>query len=540
MRFTLLMDAQNPDFDALFERACRASTDAECATCMGEIASALEHAREPVARARLLMCRARVHSNQWRSAEVCADTRAAMELFESAGERDRAIDAASWAAAHASRLGELAVAAELTTESILALDSVTDQRLRMEIFNRLGIFCISFLDYARAIEQFEVSLAVAERLGDADKISRQLHNLADALLLALRHGRLHGTGAELGEQVSRAERVVAQLCAQASEDFVRRSGVDRLRAELLCEQGRPEQALELLAEADLRPSSAPLAQRAASAWIHARALRLVGRPREALAEAEHAAELARESGDHHELMLALDELAVCQEAAGDLATAFRTARRVTARMWTIHQSQTRQLVNEVWARADLVKDRRALESRAAEASRSAELDALTGIGNRRQLERFLRDAAVRQDQIGLILVDLDHFKQINDGFGHDVGDTVLQRIAELLAGEVRGGQVAIRFGGDEFLLAMPNVAAELATGLAHRLRTSIEAQQWEPPGPELRVSASLGVAAGAATRWRAVVEAADAALYAAKQHGRNAIGTLGGSQVFGAPPATDP
>ena len=532
------MDAPNLDLDALFERACRAGTDEECAVCMSEIASALELAREPVARAHLLMSRARIHSNLWRSAAVCADTRAAMELFESAGEHDRALDAASWAAAHASRLGELTVAAELTTESILALDSVTDERLRMEIFNRLGIFCVSFLDYERAIEQFELSLAAAQRLGAADKISRQLHNLADALLLAVRHGRLLESDTR-GDELARAEHAVAELRDQASEDFVGRSGVDRLRAELLCEQGLPAQALEVLEQARSQPSSAPLAQRAAFAWINARALRLVGRPQEAVAEAAHAAALARESGDHHELMLALDELAVCQEAAGDLASAFSTARQVTARVWRIHQSQTRQLVNEVWTRAELVKDRRALESKAAEASRSAELDALTGIGNRRQLERFLRDAAVRQDQIALILVDLDHFKQINDGFGHDVGDAVLQRIAELLAGEARSGQVAIRFGGDELLLVMPNVAVELATSLAHRLRYTIEAQEWGPLAPELRVSASLGVAAGAATRWRAVIAAADAALYAAKQHGRNAIGTLGGSQVFGAPRAAD-
>ena len=88
---------------------------------------------------------------------------------------------------------------------------------------------------------------------------------------------------------------------------------------------------------------------------------------------QKAVALAAETDDHHELMLALDELAACQQAAGETLAALATGHRVNALMWRIHQSQTRQLVNEVWARADLVKERRQFESRAAEASRSAEL-----------------------------------------------------------------------------------------------------------------------------------------------------------------------
>ena len=102
------------------------------------------------------MCRARVRSNQWHTAEVYEDARAAMRQFEKAGEGALVVDAASWAAAHASRMGELSVASDLATRSLLALKSVEDDALRIEIFNRLGIFCISFLDYDRALEQLEL------------------------------------------------------------------------------------------------------------------------------------------------------------------------------------------------------------------------------------------------------------------------------------------------------------------------------------------------------------------------------------------------
>src|ERR1019366_1145059 len=119
------------DYQALFQRASLAATLEACEECLTEIGQSLESVTAPADRARLLMCRARVRSNQWRTADVCDDARAAMRLFEMAGKREQAVDAASLGAAHASRLGELSLASELATKSILALDSVTDD-LRVE------------------------------------------------------------------------------------------------------------------------------------------------------------------------------------------------------------------------------------------------------------------------------------------------------------------------------------------------------------------------------------------------------------------------
>ncbi len=513
------------DYGSLFDRASRAATPAECVDCVLEIDRALAAVEAPADRGRLLMCRARVRSNEWRTAEVCADARTAMDLFDLAGEQELALDAASWAAAHASRLGELSLAAELATRCIQALDSVSDERVRMEIFNRLGIFCISFLDYRRAIEQFELSLAAAERLGDEDKVCRQLHNIADGLLLACRHARQF-QGQIDGESLSRAELVVAELHARATEDFVRRSGCDRLRAEVLCERGRLREALEVLQRTQDRASvTAPANQRAALAWIRARCLRLSGRPNEAVAAAGEAVQITETSHDSHELMLALEELAASQEAAGDLTGGLASVRKVYARMWTIHQGQTQQLVREVWARADLIRDRRRLESQAAEASHRAELDALTAIGNRRMLARFVQEATVRQAEIAIIIVDLDRFKEINDSLGHDLGDRVLQRVAQILEAAVRAGQVAIRYGGDEFVLGLSGLSPSKPTAIAERIRAAIAGQNWDSLRPGLAITATLGVATGPANQSQAVLSAADAALYAAKQSGRNAVST---------------
>ena len=100
-----------------------------------------------------------------------------------------------------------------------------------------------------------------------------------------------------------------------------------------------------------------------------------------------------------------------------------------------------------------MRDQATLQTQAAEATRRADEDTLTGIGNRRILDRFIANEAPGQHHLALIMIDLDHFKDINDTFGHGVGDAVLRRIGRLLRDEMRILQVAVRYGGDEFAIA---------------------------------------------------------------------------------------
>ena len=316
-----------------------------------------------------------------------------------------------------------------------------------------------------------------------------------------------------------------RLLAGSAAELNGRSGSHRLLAEVLCELGRADDALRLIEE--FRPGTAAIstaAQRAALAWVEARCLRLTGQADRAVTLASQAVAIADTSGDDHELMLAHEELAACREAAGDLAGALASARQVKAFLWGIHQRQARQLVAETWVRVGLEKDRKELRARAAEAARSAEEDALTGTGNRRLLERFLSEDAVRSSGVAFIIVDVDHLKAINDTLGHDAGDAVLRRLGQLLVGETRAGQVAIRYGGDEFVLALSGVSLRAARGFAERLRLAMVADDWTSVAPGLRVTGSFGVACGPATSWQSVIAAADAQLYLAKQRGRNTVG----------------
>jgi len=159
-------------------------------------------------------------------------------------------------------------------------------------------------------------------------------------------------------------------------------------------------------------------------------------------------------------------------------------------------------------------------------------DALTGLANRRhlfrQLEQEVARAARFRTQVSVVMMDLDHFKDLNDASGHLAGDAVLRQVAEVLRGQVRRVDVVARYGGEEFCLVLPQVAKSDAVDVAEKLRRSI-AEQPFGAWPAGRITASAGVAhlPGDATTLEGLLEAADAALYSSKHRGRNRVTAFG-------------
>ncbi|WP_020179271.1 GGDEF domain-containing protein [Methylopila sp. M107] len=153
-------------------------------------------------------------------------------------------------------------------------------------------------------------------------------------------------------------------------------------------------------------------------------------------------------------------------------------------------------------------------------------DPLTGLYNRRYmedtLERVVRLAEREKSEVSLIMIDLDHFKRLNDNYGHSKGDAVLRDAAAVIISHLRESDVACRYGGEELLVILPQCGLDAASAKAERLRAAIEALS-EPNGAQ--VSASFGVASIPKTSAAArdVLAAADAALYEAKQAGRNRV-----------------
>jgi diguanylate cyclase (GGDEF)-like protein len=167
----------------------------------------------------------------------------------------------------------------------------------------------------------------------------------------------------------------------------------------------------------------------------------------------------------------------------------------------------------------------------------AVLDPLTGMLNRNSLKDRTLELAHQSQRtgqpVGLIVGDLDHFKQINDSHGHAAGDAVLQDVAYLLRKQLRAFDLAYRIGGEEFLVLLPGADLEQSAAMAERLRQGVQA---DTVGGGLRVTMSFGVSASrreGAFDFKRVCEQADSALYEAKRSGRNKV--CGGRPVSGPP-----
>ena len=124
-----------------------------------------------------------------------------------------------------------------------------------------------------------------------------------------------------------------------------------------------------------------------------------------------------------------------------------------------------------------------------------------------------------------VIADIDSFKEINDTFGHEIGDAVLRRVGQLLSSRMRHGQLTIRYGGDEFVVVLAGVDSAGAYGFAERMRQAISGLDWNNVAPGLHVTVSLGVACGPAKDWQTALTAADERLLTAKRGGRNAVVT---------------
>lgn len=157
-------------------------------------------------------------------------------------------------------------------------------------------------------------------------------------------------------------------------------------------------------------------------------------------------------------------------------------------------------------------------------------DSLTGLFNRRFLDEFLVREVARAErktrQLSMIALDIDHFKRINDSFGHSAGDTVLQKVGTILRAHVRSTDVASRIGGEEFLLVLAESPLPLAAKRAEDIRNAIYEMSLKYENRDLgRVTASFGVAAFPehGRTAEALIRAADKALYEAKHAGRNQV-----------------
>jgi diguanylate cyclase (GGDEF)-like protein len=250
-----------------------------------------------------------------------------------------------------------------------------------------------------------------------------------------------------------------------------------------------------------------------------------------LRSAEEAYLLESLAGDANRMpVLVLDEPAGRAESL--LALPLRARGRtlgalvLTGARGTFDASSRRVLEilsNQAAATIQLIKDKEQQRQLAVR-------DGLTGLYNRRAFGELLVSAVSNEDRratgsLGLVLLDVDHFKKLNDTYGHPAGDAALRSLARLLDQHLRKGDQAARYGGEEFVVILPGADAERSVGAAERLRSALERHRFVFEGARIPLSASLGVAVfpGDGRDAETLLSAADRALYAAKQAGRNRV-----------------
>ncbi|MEH6718448.1 MAG: diguanylate cyclase [Aurantimonas endophytica] len=159
--------------------------------------------------------------------------------------------------------------------------------------------------------------------------------------------------------------------------------------------------------------------------------------------------------------------------------------------------------------------------------KEAATDALTGLPNRRNFDAavsaLLKESRASGRHVALLMIDLDHFKQVNDRWGHDLGDRVLRGAATVIASEIQRGDLVARYGGDEIVVLLPDTRQEEALTVAERIRLAVNAKVHPMRPGVLSVTVSVGIAtrSGDGLSFPELFSAADGALYDAKSQGRN-------------------
>jgi two-component system, cell cycle response regulator len=222
---------------------------------------------------------------------------------------------------------------------------------------------------------------------------------------------------------------------------------------------------------------------------------------------------------------AREEQAALHAAAGRFEAAYEEHRGFHADANALHSAQREARARALQAVFEATEARRATEHFREMAHR----DALTGLYNRRyvneRLPALIGEAATRRAPISVAIVDLDHFKRINDTLSHSTGDTVLQHVAALLSEAATGNAIAARMGGEEFLLIFPDTGLAEAAQRCDALRLQVRAHPWAPITGSLPVTTSIGVTAAPDGRSTpsALLSQADRNLYAAKRTGRDRV-----------------
>ncbi len=405
-------------------------------------------------------------------------------------------------------LGSYREAIVHATQAIATSDASGDATLRAAARNET-CFVLGSLEAPSLPELVAQRLMLSRETGDRWE-EAMVHN--DMACMALEREAVE----EALLEISRAEELAATV---AGPTLVLDSVIGTTRAEVLLARGQCSDATTGVCEV--------LDQLECSIVAHPYVLGMAGgvavRALAAEGRVDDANALGWKTIEHLGEAMPLSRSAILATIADSLGAAGRSAEAYEALSASIviERNASRQFAGLQHELEQAIADHRDARVEADSLRDEADRDWLTGLHNRRYLARLPIATAAA---VGIVLVDLDNFKEVNDEYGHDVGDRVLVRVSQLLGAAARADDAVVRLGGDEFVVVMIGADRHHAFACAHRLQMMLAEESWEFIGPAVSIGASVGYTAGpGSTPIAELLIEADRYLYDVKRSGRGQI-----------------
>ncbi len=465
---------------------------------------------------------------------------AALTIFRDVGDGEGEARCGNLLGITYRQLSDYGRALEMYEAALRGFREAGDLKWQARVLSNIGNVEIQLGNHSTALELFDQALDLRREVGDTEGAGFDLNNAAFGHIQRARQLRSAGDVASCQLEAGNALRLLDRALAIA-----RQFGYKRLEAFCLQTMGEAYQAMARPEVAlGMADQFLELARASDDKWIEAYGLACVGELRHQLGQHDAGIEMLTVAlasfetlGSRDEIARVLRILSQAYEARGDLVSALACLRRSG-------EIEQRLKSEETERRAHSLSARRRLEQANQEAERYRRLameDSLTGLANRRSLDErlatLMREAETRGTVLTVALADVDHFKGINDRFSHAVGDEVLRCVGEILRSHCRLGDLAGRFGGEEFMLIFRGLDMRSASEACERVRRAVESWDWQSIHPHLRVTLSIGLATSSSfDHPNGLLDAADHWLYEAKHHGRNQVQPL----MVAEKPGTDP
>lgn len=542
-------------------------------TRLDELIGADAAVPSPVDQARLFVLRAELYRDRGELEQALADAEQARDLARQSGEIDIRAESLRVLGTIQAEAGQVSTALEHFHEAWILVDGAATSRVKLRLAIALGVGHQMLEHYDRSIVYLERgldlaremgasaqeatilgNLAIAKRQTEGPEASLELHEQALAIFQEIDHPV--GSATQLANicdrraELDRMDR--AQAACQEAETRLTSLGNVRLLAGVRGVLGTIHQAqgnldaalesfslalelaegriptverdvLERLADLHIRRDEPEQALSVYQRYLAAREALWEERNRQSVEELEVQYRLRERE---RELRLAqaeseLQSFRLTQQSRMLLFVLLALILLVVLFVIVLRNNQERARLQNI-----LAKRNRELEEAVKTIGRLATRDPLTELRNRRAFitlaEREMARSKRNQQPTSVLMVDIDHFKHLNDEHGHAIGDLVLKEISSVLCTHLREPDIACRWGGEEFVILLPDTDAEQALKVAVRARQAIDQTRVEINGTSLHVTVTIGVAALEEDLDRAI-DAADQAMYEGKEAGRNRV-----------------